>query len=70
MGLSRPEHAAFHLVRAKLFGRKEDNQAFFGQASEMDEKDSDRFEEIMDNPRKVSRIKQEILERRKKFGIR
>jgi hypothetical protein len=70
LGLSRPEHAAFHLVRTELFGRKEDNQAFCGQVSEMDEKDSDQFERIMDNPQKVLKIRQEILGRRKKFGIR
>lgn len=69
LDLTSAEHAAFHLVRKNMFGAPSDNQAFCGQVSGMDEKGSDMFEAIMDNPIKVARIKKEILSRRKKFGL-
>ena len=78
LGLSQPEHLAFHHIEAEIDGRDPakdpDCISLTSRMSdrlsltEMD-RGMDRFEQLTEDPKYSNRIREEIIRRRKKFGL-
>ena len=67
--VSHAVHAKFHKERHALFGDTRDRDAYFAQASMMNEEESDMFEIIDTSEEKTMVIRNEIIRRAKRYGL-
>lgn len=69
MPIDHATHAAIHYIKFQKTGDEGEWNAYGGQASQMDERESDKLERILDSAEEMSKLEEMIRKQRKRFNL-